>query len=58
MSQGTTGKVRWTAADLAPFPDNGTRYEIVGGALLATRAPDWNHQKASTRMSTAWILGL
>lgn len=48
-----TGKVRWTAADLELFPDNGTRYEIIEGDLLVTRAPDWKHQKASTRISTA-----
>jgi Uma2 family endonuclease len=53
MSQRTTDKVRWTAADLELFPDNGNRYEIVDGDLLVTRAPDWRHQKASTRISTA-----
>ncbi len=53
MSQSTTDKVRWTAADLELFPDNGIRYEIIEGELLVTRAPDWQHQKASTRMSTA-----
>ncbi len=53
MSQSTTDKVRWTAADLELFPDNGNRYEIVEGELLVARAPDWRHQKASTRMSTA-----
>lgn len=57
MSQSTShnmgNKVRWTAADLELFPDNGNRYEIVDGELLVTRAPDWRHQKASTRISTA-----
>ena len=53
MSQSTPNTVRWTAADLDLFPDNGTRYEIIEGELLVTRAPDWQHQKASTRMSTA-----
>ncbi|HEY9655607.1 MAG TPA: Uma2 family endonuclease [Crinalium sp.] len=53
MSQSTTDQVRWTAADLELFPDNGNRYEIVEGELLVTRAPDWRHQKASTRISTA-----
>ena len=52
-SQSTGDKVRWTAADLELFPDNGTRYEIIEGELLVTRAPDWRHQKASTRISTA-----
>lgn len=53
MSQSATNRVRWTAADLELFPDNGNRYEIVEGELLVTRAPDWRHQKASTRISTA-----
>lgn len=53
ISQSKGDKVRWTAADLELFPDNGNRYEIVGGVLLVTRAPDWRHQKASTRISTA-----
>jgi len=53
ISQSIGDKVRWTAADLELFPDNGNRYEIVEGALLVTRAPSWQHQKASTRMSTA-----
>lgn len=53
MSQSTPDKVRWTAADLELFPDNGNRYEIVEGELLVTKAPDWRHQKACTRISTA-----
>jgi Uma2 family endonuclease len=53
MSQRAIDKVRWTAADLELFPDNGNRYEVVDGELLVTRAPDWRHQKASTRISTA-----
>ncbi|MDX2096873.1 MAG: Uma2 family endonuclease [Leptolyngbyaceae cyanobacterium bins.59] len=53
ISQSTSDKVRWTAADLELFPDNGNRYEIIEGELLVTRAPDWRHQKASTRISTA-----
>lgn len=38
MSQSTPDQVRWTAADLELFPDNGNRYEIVEGELLVTRA--------------------
>jgi Uma2 family endonuclease len=53
ISQSMGDKVRWTAADLELFPDNDTRYEIIEGELLGTRVPDWQHQKASTRMSTA-----
>jgi len=50
MSQITTGGVRWTTADLALFPDNGNRYEIVDGELFVTRAPHWKHQKACARI--------
>jgi Uma2 family endonuclease len=39
-------KVRWTASDLELFPDDDTRYEIIDGELLVTRAPHWNHQTA------------
>ncbi|MGI0486471.1 Uma2 family endonuclease [Pantanalinema rosaneae CENA516] len=53
MSQSAIDRVRWTAADLELFPDNGNRYEIVNGELLVTRAPDWRHQRASTRICTA-----
>lgn len=53
MSQSAINRVRWTAADLELFPDNGNRYEIVNGELLVTRAPDWRHQRASTRICTA-----
>lgn len=46
-------RVRWTTADLALFPENGNRYETVGGELFITKAPHWKHQKASTRICTA-----
>lgn len=53
MSQNTAATGRWTTADLDLFPDNGNRYELIDGELLVTRAPNWQHQRASTRMSTA-----
>jgi Uma2 family endonuclease len=40
----TTERVRWTTADLELLPDNGNRYEIIGGELVVTRAPHWEHQ--------------
>ncbi|MEM9538450.1 MAG: Uma2 family endonuclease [Cyanobacteria bacterium P01_E01_bin.42] len=40
----TTERVRWTVDDLAGFPDNGNRYEIIEGELFVTRAPHWKHQ--------------
>jgi len=39
-------KVRWTSADIELFPNDDTRYEIIDGELLVTRAPHWNHQTA------------
>jgi len=40
----TTEKIRWTSADLESLPDNGNRYEIIGGELVVTRTPHWGHQ--------------
>ena len=31
MSVSTTQRTRWTTADIALLPDNGTRYEIIDG---------------------------
>lgn len=53
MSQTTIDGVRWTTADLALFPDNGNRYEIIDGELFVTRAPHWKHQKACARIIAA-----
>lgn len=39
MSQSATDRIYWTIADLELLPDNGTRYEIIDGELLMTRAP-------------------
>lgn len=46
-------RITWTTADLALFPEDGNRYEIIDGELFVTRAPHWKHQKAATRISTA-----
>jgi Uma2 family endonuclease len=35
---------RWTISDLAGFPDNSNRYEIIDGELFVPRAPHWKHQ--------------
>lgn len=32
------------------IPDDGYRYEVVGGALLVTPAPTWPHQAASRKL--------
>ena len=34
-----------TAADLELMPDDGNRYELVGGELIVTRAPGITHQE-------------
>jgi Uma2 family endonuclease len=49
----SSDRITWTTADLALFPEDGNRYEIIDGELFVTRAPNWKHQKAATRMSTA-----
>ena len=50
MATNTNTKTRWTIADLAFFPDNGDRYEIIDGDLYVTRAPHWRHQKVITQL--------
>ncbi len=42
-----------TAADLATMPDDGQRYEVVGGELLVTPAPGGRHQPIVTRLFSA-----
>jgi len=49
----TGDRVRWTTADLALFPDNGKRYEIIDGELIVTRAPRWSHQEVAGRIFAA-----
>jgi Uma2 family endonuclease len=48
-----TNRVHWTTADLALFPDDGKRYEIIDGALIVTRAPRWSHQEVAGRIFAA-----
>jgi len=35
---------KFTSADLMLMPDNGKRYEIVGGELYVSDPRDWRHQ--------------
>ena len=35
---------RWTLADLAAFPDDGKRYEIIDGELFVSTQPHFYHQ--------------
>lgn len=37
--------LRWTSADLEVLPDDGKRYEIIGGELYMSRQPHWQHQR-------------
>ncbi len=36
----------WTADMVRTLPDDGNRYEVVGGTLLVTPAPSWHHGEA------------
>jgi Uma2 family endonuclease len=36
-----------TYDDLVDMPDDGQRYEIIGGVLLVNPAPTWNHQRVA-----------
>lgn len=36
----------WTVDDLAAFPDDGLRYEIIDGILLVSPSATWPHQRA------------
>jgi Uma2 family endonuclease len=41
---------RWTYEEFARLPDDGNRYEIIGGELYVTPAPTLSHQKAITNL--------
>ncbi len=41
----------YTLEDLAEMPDDGRRYEILGGELIGSAAPTTKHQRASSRLS-------
>lgn len=47
-----------TFEDLEAMPDDGRRYELIGGAIVMTPAPEVGHQRASrrlqSRLETAW----
>jgi Uma2 family endonuclease len=36
----------WTVEMVHSLPDDGNRYEVVGGELFVTPAPSWTHQQA------------
>ena len=41
----------YTADDLATMPDDGRRYEIIGGELIVSPSPTTRHQRVSFRLS-------
>ena len=45
----------YTVDDLASIPDDGRRYEVIGGELVVSPAPSTKHQRVSFRLSR--ILG-
>jgi Uma2 family endonuclease len=47
---------QWTYEDYLNLPDDGRRYEIIGGVLYVTNAPDYDHQ--FTLMEIAFQLKL
>src|ERR1041384_2899629 len=44
---------RWTYDEFARLPNDGNRYEVIGGELFVTPAPTPRHQKVLTRLITA-----
>ncbi|NEO84134.1 MAG: Uma2 family endonuclease [Spirulina sp. SIO3F2] len=50
LATSTPAAVRWNIHDLAGFPENGNRYEIIDGELVVTRAPHVRHQDIAGRI--------
>jgi len=50
-----TQSLRWTSADLALFPDDGKRYEIIDGELYVAKAPHAYHQSVSAEIVRALV---
>ncbi|MGH9755685.1 MAG: Uma2 family endonuclease [Blastocatellia bacterium] len=42
----------WTSADIANFPDNGFRYEIIEGKLFVSKQPHYHHQYTCSQVVT------
>ena len=45
----------YTVDDLATFPNDGNRYELLDGVLLVTPAPNTAHQVIATRFRRGWL---
>ena len=44
-------QTHWTVDRLHALPDDGNRYEIIGGELFVTPAPSFDHQVAAFRLA-------
>ncbi len=44
--------ILWTAQDLKLLPDDGKRYEVIGGTLFVSRAPSLLHQRVIGKFIT------
>jgi Uma2 family endonuclease len=45
----TAASNAFTIEDLEALPDDGNRYELIGGAIVMTPAPEPVHQRVSRR---------
>ena len=43
---------RWTYDDLLELPDDGTRYEIIDGALIVAASPSFEHQTVADELTS------
>ncbi len=50
VAENTLAVKRFTSADLARMPDDGTRYEIIEGELIVSRSPSYEHQYTCGRL--------
>ena len=48
--RGTRDPRRWTREAVLALPDDGRRYELIGGELVVTPAPEGSHQGAVTSL--------
>ena len=45
----------YTVEDLTNTPDDGRRYEVIGGELVVSPAPSTKHQRVSIRLSRIFV---
>ena len=49
----TAQTIQWTYEDYLAFPEDGKRYEIIGGDCFMSPAPRTRHQRVSLKLATA-----